>query len=370
MIYFIADHGFYECDNYPKLKNLSRNIQSKFDKKEEILLLGGDNFYPNGLEDYNLNYCVDKFNKCFQSIKHNIYGLLGNHDYIGNINYQLTGFNRDAAIKKSNMFNMPNKYYKIEYNNYDLYMLDTCIIDPQFSSDIYDIIKQYKECKHYNEFTLCDYNIMVNAIKFMQEQRNEQLKWLDKNLEETKKANKEAIVFGHYPIYTTGAYEFKKFNNQIFKYLIPLFIKHNVKLYVSGHDHCTLLQSLNMSTIKKIYELQFNDKLDNDSIIIELFPEFYTYLNDDYSEYKLYNIVSGACIDNYVKNQYISVIKSKSKCEIENINIYENYVFNLYTRINITSNNIICIDFLHNQNFTEHKSNIDKQYIAYSYILN
>jgi hypothetical protein len=371
MIYFIADFGFFECpDNFPKLKNMSKNIQQNFDITKDILLLGGDNFYPNGLTYNNVSTCVKNFNKCFQPIKHNIFGLLGNHDYNGNVNYQLTGYNRDTTIKKYNMFNMPDKYYKIEYADCDIYMLDTCIISPEYANDIYDILKHYKS-SNYNRFTLCDYNIMLNAIKYMQEKRNEQLKWLDKHLTETVNNNKIPIVCGHFPIFTTGAYEYTNINNLMFKYLVPLFIKHNVKIYISGHDHCTLLQSFNMSTIKEIYNSQTYNKLDNDTIITELFPEFYSYLYNDDCDYILYNIVSGACMDNYLK--FANTVHTKNsnniKINLDDITIYKNYIYSLYTGINILPDNTICINFIHNQNYEIHKSNLDKQYIEYSYYI-
>ena len=46
---------------------------------------------------------------------------------------------------------------------------------------------------------------------------------------------KNKIVFGHYPIISNGAY-----NNHmkpLHKLLYPIFKKHNVRAYVSGHDH-------------------------------------------------------------------------------------------------------------------------------------
>lgn len=63
--------------------------------------------------------------------------------------------------------------------------------------------------------------------------RNKMLNWLDKKLENSK--NTFNIIIGHYPIYTFGVYS--NINPTMLYYLYPLFKKHNVRLYLCGHEH-------------------------------------------------------------------------------------------------------------------------------------
>lgn len=59
-----------------------------------------------------------------------------------------------------------------------------------------------------------------------------QLTWLDRSLQASKAPWK--VVFGHHPIYSSGFYGV---NRTLLSRLVPLFKRHGVQLYISGHDH-------------------------------------------------------------------------------------------------------------------------------------
>jgi acid phosphatase len=59
-----------------------------------------------------------------------------------------------------------------------------------------------------------------------------QLVWLEQQLSNSNAPWK--IVFGHHPIYSSGFYGV---NQKLVRDFTPLFQKHGVQLYISGHDH-------------------------------------------------------------------------------------------------------------------------------------
>lgn len=376
MIYFLADFGYFdsdsEYDNYQKLKKLSSNIISNFKKKNndndttennDILLLGGDNFYHNGLNEMNYESYSDNYLDCFGSISSSTYAILGNHDYLGNTHYQLTGYNRNSNIPNLSLFNMDNRYYKLQYQNFDIYMLDTCLINPHNGMKIYNIVGQYNDYitkyKEDNEF----YNFK-NANDFINIKRRELLTWLDTELHKSKMDFRNIIICGHYPLLTYGMYSDCNYNNPLFLYLIPLILKHDVKLYISGHDHVSQIQTLNIKNIKTIYNRQFIPNIFDKEIIDILVPNLTDLLNNS-NNYYLYNIVSGACLDNYYSNKYYL-----KDYEIDCTMNYDNdKMLNLYLRLNIVSNDKIIVEFLHN-NINEHSDNPETQFIEYRFLLN
>lgn len=310
-LYFIADYGYYNelFNNYDKAKKLLDKINSNITEKD-ILLLGGDNFYPHGLKVNNVLDWEKSYQKHFSKIK-NVFGLLGNHDYEGIISLQ---FNNNR------LFNMPNNYYKIEYSTYDIYMIDTILLDYTSNNDCYSVLKQ-----------LVKHNIdsypTKKIMNELNELRDKMLKWLDEQMNISKQNNKNIIVCGHYNIFTYGMYFSENYYNKTFIYLLPLFVKYKVKIYLSGHDHGTQLHKINSSELLEILELQrvetgyISNKLN--SLKEELKK----------SNYYIYNIVAGGCIDTY--SEYIKNNKNKFK---ESILLFENYNENFYVSI---KNNII-----------------------------
>jgi predicted MPP superfamily phosphohydrolase len=195
-INFVGDIGSYNDITSVIFKNIIDNSNS-----DDIIILLGDNFYPNGIKSINdINW--EKFNNL--NIPIATYSVLGNHDYLGNINAQIE--------YKLNNWNMDSNYYKKSTDKYDLFFIDTNVITPEYSNLNYNIVKS---------------KLKEEPLEYSKKM----LEWLD---DELSKSTKVKIVMGHYPIISHGIYGI---NHILFKKLFPIFKKHNVSYYFSGHDH-------------------------------------------------------------------------------------------------------------------------------------
>ena len=206
-LFLLGDIGYFT----PSLHLMVNHI-NQISKPNEPLVILGDNFYPSGINSPNDNQ-LGMFHDTFKDTKNPIFSILGNHDYVQNPEAQI---NHDNWI-------MSNWYYKKEYDNVDLYFMDTT----QFG--IHDWVPLEKIEKVHN----LDYQTLIG----------DQLEWL--NSEIGKNKNKKKIVFGHYPIITNGRYIQKM--KPLYDYLIYTFKRNNVSLFISGHEH-------NIQYIKRDYE--------------------------------------------------------------------------------------------------------------------
>lgn len=196
-IFLLGDIGYFNEHTY----NIF-NVINGSSKKGDCLILVGDNFYPSGIENES-----DKFWEKIKrgNIKIPIYPILGNHDYIGNPYGQIRHRSKDYN------WVFPYFYYKVTVDNFDLFLIDTCIIQPNHSN----VNEELMRSKVYN----------------YDEEKNEMLRWLEHGL--AKSTNKK-IVIGHYPMISLGIYGI---NQELFQMLIGLFEKYKVSMYASGHDH-------------------------------------------------------------------------------------------------------------------------------------
>ena len=209
-LFILGDIGFY---NFNLLNTV--NIVKEQIKYGDSMVLLGDNFYPNGVKDLNDGQWK-KYESIFKNIKVPIFSILGNHDYLQNPECQI----------KNNYWTMDNWYYKKEYDNIDLYFLDTVQLNIDW------VNKEKIESIHNKS--------VENLI-------DSQISWLDNEL---KNNNKKKILFGHYPIITNGVYKDRVF--KLYDLLINVFKKNDVNLYISGHEH-------NIQYIKRdIDNLKFN----------------------------------------------------------------------------------------------------------------
>lgn len=201
-LYILGDVGIYSST----LRNLVSNFKHKVMFENNHIALLGDNFYPDGIKTFN-----DKQWKSFEYVfgdipYHNICAIMGNHDYRGDPNLQL----------RSNYFNNHEFFFKRSMENVDLFFLDTILL--------------FKG--HCNIF---DYNIYKTHNKPYMDLKEEQLNWLENEMEKSKYNGKKIIVFGHYPILTNGFYANEM--EPLYNLLIPIFEKYKINAYVSGHEH-------------------------------------------------------------------------------------------------------------------------------------
>ena len=175
----VADTGTGDRGQYAVAKAMA-NYHSK--NLYDLVVLAGDNIYNNGE--------IEKINAVFERpyaelLKKGVkfQACLGNHDIRSN--------NGNDELKYA-AFNMKNRYYTYSRDQVQFFVLDT----------------------------------NVNA------DMQTQLTWLEKELGNSKAPWK--IVYGHHPIYASGVYGS---NPEFIQAFTPIFLRHNVQLYINGHEH-------------------------------------------------------------------------------------------------------------------------------------
>jgi acid phosphatase len=198
--YFLGDVG---CLN-ENLNKIVSHIGSKFRIGEKVFLLG-DNFYNYGVQSVN-DPLWKLYQNIFEPIKYqNIYSVLGNHDYEGNPYAQLS-----SPYMMNNDF-----YYKYRFSlKTEFFIIDTIQL-------------------HENHCGIKSNDMLRVHNKNYKELEEKQLEWLNRSLRESRARNK--VVLGHYPLISNGVYcnSLEKLRNK----LMPIFERHHVKAYISGHEH-------------------------------------------------------------------------------------------------------------------------------------
>ncbi|NJP09004.1 MAG: metallophosphoesterase [Leptolyngbyaceae cyanobacterium RU_5_1] len=175
----IADTGAADDNQYAVADAMTRYCQQH---PYNLVLLAGDNIYNNG-EIWKIGEVFEQPYKSLLTRGVTFRACLGNHD--------IRTENGDPQVKYAG-FNMPQRYYTFREKTVQFFALDT----------------------------------NVNA------DWKAQLTWLDQELRRSDAPWK--IVFGHHPIYSSGAYGS---NPAFIDALTPLFKKYGVQLYINGHEH-------------------------------------------------------------------------------------------------------------------------------------
>lgn len=198
--------------------------QTALDVNCRFVVSVGDNFYENGVESVSDPQWQSSFEEVYKApslqVPWNV--ILGNHDYRGNVQAQL-----DYA-GQSRRWRMPARYYSEVVNLPDgakaaFYYLDTS-----------PFIQKYHGSR----------------VRVEGQDTQAQLAWLDAGLAASDAAWN--IVIGHHPIYTAHAPEAGHDHDQpdLIARLNPILQKHDVPLYVCGHDH--VLQAVKMDNISYV----------------------------------------------------------------------------------------------------------------------
>lgn len=245
-VILIGDQG---CGN-ENARRVASDMNDYAAKNDVAFIVGvGDNVYQNGVSGVNDPKFKSHFEDIFDYAHLDLpfYLVLGNHDYEGSINAQI-----DYSAK-SERWNMPNEYYTFD--------------------------KVLPTGEKVSFFALDTYELLNND-------GNQQVEWLSTKLNNASDA-KWKIVFGHHPLYNNGNYGD---HHTLIEKLAPLFNKHNVRLYLSGHEHniqylkkkdrtnyiitgssCKLgISECKSNTIYNANQLGFSSlRISNDKIIVE-----------------------------------------------------------------------------------------------------
>ena len=166
----------------------------------DFILSTGDNFYDEGVKSADDPQWKTKFEEVYAdpALRVPWYPILGNHDHRGNAQAQINYGKRNTNWK------MPALYYTFTRTLADGTSVQF------FALDTYSILKE-------------DPGVAA------------QMEWLDQELGESDARWK--IVYGHYPLYSSSNRASCRYYDEMIARLEPLFLKHDVDLYLAGHDH-------------------------------------------------------------------------------------------------------------------------------------
>lgn len=150
----------------------------------------GDNFYPMGVTGAEDPRWKTDFEGLYGAMGLRFYGALGNHDHYGG-----SASTKGQIQRKSDSWKMPAQYYSVVAGGAHFFVIDT--------------------------------------QKILNQQA--QLEWLDRALGESKATWK--IVVGHHPVASGGKHGINGELQEYREKLLPVLRKHNVSLYLTGHDH-------------------------------------------------------------------------------------------------------------------------------------
>lgn len=194
-------YGYRVAESMNRMVNLANT---------DFLMLIGDNFYENGIQNVEDSRFQTTFENTFHSGLTNLLDMpmwiqSGNHDYRGNVTAEI------LYTETQNRWKYPKLWYKIptkEYNNFsiDIFMIDTNALKAMKSIEEDASIVQQRQTEHYN--------------------------WLESELE--KSTADYIIVSGHHTIQSVAEHGP---DQDLINNLRPLLKKYKVNFYINGHDH-------------------------------------------------------------------------------------------------------------------------------------
>ena len=185
-------------DNQYLIGNLLNDLITT-DEIEFICGLG-DNFYPHGLSKDSYETDIeDKFTKPFKKCEAPFYMVLGNHDYLGEV---------DLQIKE--LGNIDDRWI-LPYKYYDFTM---------------------KTDNGLTGYFICfDSNVDYYTKHLWKEQTD----WLEKRLDEHKDKEQWTILLSHHPWKSTGSHG--NSSGTLKKLYEHLTNKYKIDFILNGHDH-------------------------------------------------------------------------------------------------------------------------------------
>ena len=159
----------------------------------------GDNFYPKGLSNAKLKQNIkEKFSKPFANCNCPFYMVLGNHDYLGNVNLQTR-----IIHKIDDRWILPKRYY--------------------------DFIMTSNKVKAH--FICFDSNItQYNKVEW-----TKQYNWIIRQLGKTKNKVNWTILIAHHPWKSYGFHG--NAQNTLKNLYETLTNKYPIDFILNGHDH-------------------------------------------------------------------------------------------------------------------------------------
>lgn len=214
----IADIQYCNCETQGS--RFYRNSLDKLDKCIEELNRQQVDFTVNlgDLVDRDSHINLDSVLIRQQKLNTPIYNTTGNHDYGGVKNNQ-------ELYKK---LNMPSAYYSFEKADWLFIMLNTNEVAEYANIEGSELKRELDEIKQIikseGRSNGAIYNGGISKV---------QMQWLKKQLDKSKKEQKNVIIFTHHPL--AGIEKLTAFNDKEMIDLISTY--SSVKCVISGHHH-------------------------------------------------------------------------------------------------------------------------------------
>ncbi|XP_065857791.1 purple acid phosphatase 8-like [Euphorbia lathyris] len=180
----------------------------------DFIISTGDNFYDDGLRGVKDPAFYDSFTNIYRapSLNKSWYSVLGNHDYRGDVEAQLS-----SVLRGKDHRWICFRSFILDTKIAEFFMVDTTpFVDKYFSQE---------EKDHKYDWT----GLLPNRRTYL----SNLLKELEVALKEST-ANWK-IVVGHHTIKSAGHHGNTPELNSL---LLPILLQNDVDLYINGHDHC------------------------------------------------------------------------------------------------------------------------------------
>lgn len=219
----VGDWGRNGTQNQQQVANQMNKTASQVDA--QFVISTGDNFYESGVSSIKDSQWKSSYEDVYsgKSLQKDWYVVLGNHDYSGNPNAQI------SYSQMSNRWKMPARYFTLVKN------IDMNTAIRFVFIDTNPFVQEYiKNSASYSDI--------------LQQDTQKQLKWIDSVL--ANSPEKYKIVVGHHPIYSAGYGHGNQ--DELIAQLKPILEKNKVSMYFCGHSHSSQYLKKPDSTIEYI----------------------------------------------------------------------------------------------------------------------
>lgn len=191
------------------------NIASKTLDAEFVVSVG-DNFYPVGVQSTMDPQWKQSFEDIYSQHDLNKPWLiaLGNHDYGGSVQAQIDYSN------VSRRWELPAPYYTKTFE-----------MEDGSGEALFIVIDTNPFIKKYHSYP------GIHGEQIRAQDTKAQLAWLEKVLQDRGPKVRWTVVVGHHPMYSGGKRKQAEETEEIRAIFEPLFSKHKVDVYLTGHEH-------------------------------------------------------------------------------------------------------------------------------------
>ena len=212
-----ADCQYCDCETagnrfYRNSLSKLTNCISEFNQVEDIDFVVGLGDLID--RDYS---SFAKVNSILKGSKKQVFQVIGNHDF---------SVENEFFDKVPGQLNLPETYYSFNKNGWQFIFLNGNEITFQSTNQkvIEQAEKMVKQLVAENK---------PNHHKWNGGMSENQIKWMEKQLQKAEKKNKKVVLFCHYPLLPNGAHTLWNGDK-----ILPILNKYDcVKAWINGHNH-------------------------------------------------------------------------------------------------------------------------------------